>query len=231
VSKVILNTNTELQRNPGLIGIYTYYVEFDKNLLFFVCNNQKIVNDVFFNEGELGYTNNDWTGTYFLLNENGELIVVSDEADKFSINSNGELEYTDMAETRNLGQVSAFIAGTVPPVNTSLIWYDTNDGVYLQKYWNVQSGDWVAFVQGLDPVIMYRQDLAAVNGTTTITFRSELPSTDYVVEILSFTTLGLISVASGWTVPEISKTVEGFQIVPPSRYPEGNIVYRATLYV
>lgn len=231
MTKAILKTNTDLRRSPGNIGIYTYYVSYDKNIVFFISEIDKTVNTISFKQGELGYTNNDWDNTYFILNENGELIVVSDEADKFSININGELEYTYMAETRNLGQVSAFIAGTVPPTNTSLIWYDTNEGVYLQKYWDTQTGDWVAFVTGLESVTMYRQDIASVSGTTTISFRSVLPNTDYAVEILSFISSGGVSVASGWTIPEANKTVSGFDIIPPSRYSDGNIVYRAILYV
>lgn len=95
MSKETLNTNTELRRSPGLIGIYTFYVEYDKNLMFFISNTEKTLNDVNFVEGELGYTNNNWENTSFLVNEKGELIVVSDEVDGFEINENGELEYTE----------------------------------------------------------------------------------------------------------------------------------------
>lgn len=230
MNKITLNTNTELRRSSGIIGIYTYYVQYDNNLLFFISNAVNSLNNITFIEGELVYTNNNWSNTYFFINENGNLIVVSDEADKFSINDRGELEYTNMAETRNLGQVSAFFAGTTPPTNTSIIWYDTNEGVYLQKYWDIVSGDWLSFTTGTTPVVMYRQDIASVNGTTNVSFRTDLPSIDYAVEVLSFIEPGGKSV-SGWTVPDESKTVGGFQIVPPLRYPIGNIVYRATLYV
>lgn len=135
-----------------------------------------------------------------------------------------------MAVTRNLGQVSAIHVGTTSPTNTILLWYDTNNGEYIHKFWDVVTSDWLPLRNNVTATVMYRQDIASVNGTTTITFRTDLPSIDYVVEILSFIEPGGKSV-SGWTVPEISKTISGFQIVPPIRYPEGNIVYRATLYV
>lgn len=229
MTKAILKTNTDLRRSPGIIGIYTYYVSYDKNIVFFISEIDKTVNTISFKQGELGYTNNDWDNTYFILNENGELIVVSDEADKFSININGELEYTYMGETRNLGQVSSFHAGTTPPINTSLIWYDTNEGVYVQKYWDILTADWTSFISTTEQVTTYRQDSASVNGETTITFRSVLPNTAYVVEILSYISVDGKEILSGWTIPENSKTVNGFTIIPPDRYTTANIVYRAIL--
>ena len=229
MTKAILKTNTDLRRPPALIEIYTYYVQYYKNIIFLISEADGIVNGISFKQGELYYTNNDWTDTYFILNENGELIVVSDEADKFSININGELEYTYMGETRNLGQVSSFCAGTTPPINTSLIWYDTNEGVYVQKYWDILTADWISFISTTEQVTTYRQDSASVNGETTINFRSDLPNTEYVVEILSYISVDGKEVLSGWTIPENSKTVNSFTIIPPERYTTANIVYRAIL--
>lgn len=228
---VTLNTNTEIRRYSGLIGIYTYYSTYDKNMLFFVANEDKNLNGVSLKQGELGYTNNGWNDAYFVVNERGEFIVISDEASKFQINLNGELEYIDMGITRNLGQVSAFFAGTVPPTNTSIIWYDTNIGVFQQKYWDINTSDWVAFSTSVKPQVMYRQDVAAVSGETVISFRSDLSSVEYEVEILSFLTPSGVNVASGWTIPIGSKTLSGFTIIPPSRYTSGSVVYRASLYV
>ena len=95
MSKVILNTNTELRRTPGTIGVYSYYVQHDKNLSFFISNTEKTINDIPFKQGEMGYINNDWINTYFFLNERGELVVISNDVTGFEINVNGELEYTE----------------------------------------------------------------------------------------------------------------------------------------
>lgn len=229
MTKAILKTNTDLRRPPALIEIYTYYVQYDKNIIFLISEVDGIVNGISFKQGELYYTNNDWTDTYFILNEKGELIVVSDEADKFSININGELEYTYMGETLNLGQVSSFKAGTIPPTNTSLIWYDTNSGVNLHKYWDIQTSNWIPFTSNVESEVMYRQDTAAVSGLTTVSFRSVLPSIDYAVEILSFISSTGVLVMSGWSIS--NKTVSGFTITPPERYENATIVYRASLFV
>ena len=136
-----------------------------------------------------------------------------------------------MNETRILGQVSIVHVGTTPPVNTILIWYDINSGVYLHKYWDIVSGDWLSFATSAVQTIMYRQDLAAVSGETTVSFRTDLPNTEYAPEILSFVDPTGKQILSGWTIPDANKTVSGFKIIPPIRYPIGNIVYRATLYV
>ena len=50
-----------------------------------------------------------------------------------------------MAVTVNLGQVQAIWVGTVAPTNTTMIWYDTNVGIFLQKYYDINSSTWVTF--------------------------------------------------------------------------------------
>lgn len=225
----VLNTITELRRSAGLIEIYTSYLDRGKNLLFFIASSDSILNNIVINQGDLVYTNSNWDNTYFILNENGDLIVVSDEPEKFSINDEGELEYIDMGETLNLGQVSAFKAGTIPPTNTSLIWYDTNNGVNVHKYWDMQTSNWIPFTTNVESEVMYRQDIAAVSGITVISFRSELPSTDYAVEILSFISSTGVSVMSGWSIS--NQTMDGFTITPPERHENATIVYRASLFV
>ena len=43
---------------------------------------------------------------------------------------------------KNLGLVKAIQAGTTPPANTQILWYDTNMGVNIHKYYDVVSGLW-----------------------------------------------------------------------------------------
>ena len=50
--------------------------------------------------------------------------------------------------TKNLGLVQAIQAGTTPPSNTKMLWYDTNSGVNLQKYYNLISSSWVPLTSG-----------------------------------------------------------------------------------
>ena len=49
--------------------------------------------------------------------------------------------------TLNLGQVQALWISTNPPTNTAMLWYDINTGVFLQKYYNIQTSTWDAFAQ------------------------------------------------------------------------------------
>lgn len=48
--------------------------------------------------------------------------------------------------TKNLGQVQAIWIGTIPPINTSMLWYDINTGVNLHKYYKTSTSSWEPFV-------------------------------------------------------------------------------------
>ncbi len=47
-------------------------------------------------------------------------------------------------ETKNLGLVKAIHVGTTPPNNTILLWYDTNSGQNVHKYYDLTLSDWKA---------------------------------------------------------------------------------------
>jgi hypothetical protein len=47
---------------------------------------------------------------------------------------------------KNLGLVKAIHTGTTAPDNTAMLWFDTNVGVNIHKYYNLVSGQWVAFI-------------------------------------------------------------------------------------
>lgn len=47
-----------------------------------------------------------------------------------------------MALTKNLGLVKAIHVGTTPPNNTMLLWYDTNPGIFVHKYYDTNLSVW-----------------------------------------------------------------------------------------
>lgn len=91
----LINTRTNINVVGNDISIHTYYVEEEDFILeFFVPLEDTTVESVNFLAGDLGYTqvnNND----IFEINEDGELIVSSPNADKYSIDENGDLIYTE----------------------------------------------------------------------------------------------------------------------------------------
>jgi hypothetical protein len=60
--------------------------------------------------------------------------------------------------TKNLGLVKAIWVGMTPPTNTSMIWYDTNIGVHLHKYYNTSTSLWEAFTLNGANSPLYRSD-------------------------------------------------------------------------
>lgn len=46
--------------------------------------------------------------------------------------------------TKNLGLVKAIHEGVNPPTNTVMIWYDTNPGQNMHKYYDTVAGAWKA---------------------------------------------------------------------------------------
>lgn len=47
-----------------------------------------------------------------------------------------------MSGTKNLGLVKAIHVGTTPPNNTIMLWYDTNIGVNVHKYYDTTLLTW-----------------------------------------------------------------------------------------
>ena len=95
MDKVVLNTQTNILRNGDEIGIFTFYTPYERDIDAFISDSEQNINGIPFLEGELGFTYYNWEGISFELNENGELIAVGEEADQFSINSEGYLIYTN----------------------------------------------------------------------------------------------------------------------------------------
>jgi len=89
--------------------------------------------------------------------------------------------------TVNLGIVRAIHIGTTSPSNTQMLWYDTNPGVNIHKYYNVVSGQWV-------PLAEETQRKAAVIDYVDITAAppTEVTGDRYILD----TTAGTID--AGW---------------------------------
>jgi len=95
MNKSVLNTQTNILKNGSNLGIFTFYQEDDQSILAFISDKVQNINDVIFKEGELGFIFNNWSGTVFNLNNRGELIVTGNGSEKFSINEDGDLIYTN----------------------------------------------------------------------------------------------------------------------------------------
>lgn len=96
MNKGVLNTQTTITRVNSNIDVFTFYQqEGEKNITAFVSETVENIGSVSFVEGELIFVFDNWKGVRFELNKKGELVVISNEANKFSINEQGELIYTN----------------------------------------------------------------------------------------------------------------------------------------
>lgn len=93
--KKILSTITEIRRSLNSLGIYTYYSGSLNSIIAFITDTVKTINKVYFLENHLGYTKNGYLGVEFFVDENGHMIVKSDNVDRFAINSDGHLTITE----------------------------------------------------------------------------------------------------------------------------------------
>ncbi len=84
-----LNTITEIRKNGGNVGIYTYYSE-DGLLSVFVSETSDSINNVQFLEGEFGVINS-YSDIIPMMNKKGEFIIQHNDDKSFSINDDGEL--------------------------------------------------------------------------------------------------------------------------------------------
>lgn len=91
----ILNTETEIQISGSTLGIYTYYTNKLQDIIAFISSSIQNINSILFAEGELGYKKSGYSDVSFFLNNNGDMIVMADDADKFSINGDGQLTITE----------------------------------------------------------------------------------------------------------------------------------------
>lgn len=89
----LVNTKTNVAQVGTDISIYTYYQKCLNALLMFLTGTPKVVEGLSFKEGELGYTKSGVKDEFY-LNSRGELIVTSDDVDKYAIDSSGNLTTT-----------------------------------------------------------------------------------------------------------------------------------------
>ena len=91
----LIPTRTNITTSGNAIEIFTYYFKPSESYLqFFVDMENKTREGVSFRAGDLGYTIEN-LGDLFEINANGDLIVSSVFADKYSIDENGDLIYTE----------------------------------------------------------------------------------------------------------------------------------------
>mgnify|MGYP001026884322 CR=1 FL=1 len=88
--KKILNTATEILRNGSSLGIFTYYVGSDL-LEFFFIFIPETKDGISFVENELGYRKVGYEDVDFFINNNGDLVVESDDVERFEIGNDGNL--------------------------------------------------------------------------------------------------------------------------------------------
>lgn len=89
--KVILNTETIVTHSGSSLSIYTYYVSGDKYIIAYISDKAETVDGISIKENELIFIINGYDLTDFYLNSNGDLIVDSDIAPDFDVNSDGML--------------------------------------------------------------------------------------------------------------------------------------------
>ncbi len=85
--------------------------------------------------------------------------------------------------TENLGLVKAIHIGTVPPVNVVLLWYDTNTGVNIHKYYDLVLTQWVPLNTPPTGSFDKNQVIPIPSPVTTLTVThtlGKLPSVDVV---------------------------------------------------
>jgi len=83
-------TQTRVTIVNSTISIYTYFQQAAVKILnFFISEIVTIINNIAFNEGELGYTQENTTFSAS-LNSAGELIVVDDDVSSYFIDGDGE---------------------------------------------------------------------------------------------------------------------------------------------
>lgn len=91
----LINTRTDIATSGSSISIFTYYFKpAESYLQFFVPLTDGATGGVNFIAGDLGYTIENLSDI-FSINEKGELIVSSIYADRYSIDENGDLIYTE----------------------------------------------------------------------------------------------------------------------------------------
>ena len=93
-----LETKTVIETLNSLISITAIFDQTGSDVLSaFISDTVKVLNTIPFIEGELGITMNDNypDGIDFEFDQDGNLIITSDDADQYSIDENGNLIFTE----------------------------------------------------------------------------------------------------------------------------------------
>lgn len=77
----------------GIISIYTSYIESAAEgfINFFISSSATTINDVFFEEGQLGYTTENKNSFSGSVNNNGELVLCDDDVSNYFLDGEGYL--------------------------------------------------------------------------------------------------------------------------------------------
>ena len=94
--KQVLNTTTRVTRVGTNIDIFTFYTPREEDIIAFISSEFGDIWGVGFKENELGYKKIGYEDVRLFVNNIGELIVVSDDPDRFAIDSaTGQLTITE----------------------------------------------------------------------------------------------------------------------------------------
>lgn len=90
VQNITLKTVTELSYILDNVEIHTFYTDTGEYQRFFIAEESGNIGGVVFDAGDLVYLYQNVVDE-FSLDADGNMIVLADDADDYSINENGEL--------------------------------------------------------------------------------------------------------------------------------------------
>ena len=161
-----INTQSSFKEDGSVFSMSVFFNDKKTDILQSVLEDQiQRLNQVGLLEEDLGIRKENQNEVYELYYNN--LKVLSDNSDNYSINAKGELIYTDDMGVKNLGLIRAILSGTAPPENIRILWYDTNTGINIHKFYNVTTQTWEPLAGGSTGVsVLRRQEFTATAGQT-----------------------------------------------------------------
>lgn len=92
----VLNTTTKVTTSNGLLSVFTQYIEnVSGSIIAFITDTVSAIEGIYFKECQLGYTKDGYQDVSFYINEMGELVVISDNPERFAIDEDGNLTITE----------------------------------------------------------------------------------------------------------------------------------------
>lgn len=142
----ILNTKTAVNISGSNISIYIWYQKCLGYINFWINGASGAIDGVSFIEGQLGYKV-DQVDDLFFLNTSGELIVQSDNPDKYSVDSNGNL-------LTNIDFCGVAIPDPSVKYGVLYNWYDviSVNPIYAVNAHVPTYNEVLALIQGIDPI-------------------------------------------------------------------------------